>query len=415
MNVHRGSRSMEEPGESHRDVSSKRLAVVSSTSRLASGGLSAYVASLTRIARDNGCETCNVVRFEADGRRVLDPRASEGPRVLSDGLGEIRVVAPDRGRASLRFVRPAMHRPPLQRLAVSAFTRAYLRPVAAAVPHAAQAVHAVGAGWELLGFPAVAAARSAGLPVTVLPAIHTGQWGDSTLDARLYRAADAVFALSRHEASRMEEIGVPPERIVVSPLGPSVGDGGDGARFRARHGLEDRPIVLFVGRKQRYKGFAALCEAIPAVLEAVPHAVLVAVGHDGGESTPLPPLAAYVDLGAASDEEKTDAIAACDAYCMPSVGESFGIAYVDAWAYGKPVIAGPAPAPGEMVADSGGGLVVEQDPREIAAALVVLLGDPGRARSLGEQGRAHQRRHWTWARVWERHVGAWVEAAPGPS
>src|SRR5215212_7341702 len=121
MNVHRPRRDPEDPGDSPTGVHTApltRLAVVSSTSRRAPGGLSAYVASLTDLARDHGCETRNIVRFVADGRRVLDPRASETPRVLPDPSGDIRVLAPDRRRrAALRIVRPAMHRPPLQGLA----------------------------------------------------------------------------------------------------------------------------------------------------------------------------------------------------------------------------------------------------------------------------------------------------------
>jgi glycosyltransferase involved in cell wall biosynthesis len=381
------------------------LTIVSTTSRLGHGGLAAYTAQLARLAASR-YEVYNVARFLRDGARALDPSAHDQPATTIDATGTVRVIGPARGQAAaLRVTRPAIHRPALQGLAIKSFELGYGRSLRAALPSSFEAMHVVGSGWELLGFPAAAAGRRAGVPVTVLPAIHPGQWGDSRLDGRLYRSATTVFALSRDEAGRLMELGVSPERVVVCPLGPSAGQAGDGERFRREHALGDRPLVLFVGRKQRYKGFHALCEAMSSVGRSVGGAMLVAAGAAGEPLDVAPPE--LLDLGLCSDEAKADALAACDVYCMPSVGESFGIAYVDAWTYGKPVITGPAPASRELVEDSGGGLSVDQDAEAIAEVLTTLLSDAPLRRDLGERGREHQRRHWTWERTWELHARAW--------
>jgi glycosyltransferase involved in cell wall biosynthesis len=188
-------------------------------------------------------------------------------------------------------------------------------------------------------------------------------------------------------------------------------DGGDGARFRAAHGLGDRPIVLFVGRKQRYKGFHALYEAMSAVTAAIPGATLVAAGRPGETLPNATAPEGYLNLGECSEMEKADALAACDVFCMPSVGEAFGIAYVDAWSYAKPVVTGPAPAPLELLRASGAGLSAQQDPRAVADALIRLLGDREYGRALGRKGLDYQKQHWTWDRVWTLHAQAWRRAA----
>ena len=386
---------------------SRRLCLVSTNSRLALGGLATYADRLCSLAAET-YETWNIARFEGSEPHALDPMRGETPRGWADELGELRIIAPEsRRRHLLRLTGPFMHRRPLQGLAIKTFVQAYQRPLAETVPPATAVMHFVGAGWELLGFPVQRMARARRIPFTIWPAVHPGQWGDSNLDARLYREADTIFAQSRYESARLQEIGVPTDRVRICPLGPSVQADGHGERFRQTYRLGHRPVVLFVGRKQRYKGFHDLCEAMPAVLEQSPDAVLVAVGQMGEEPFRSPPSGSYLDLGACDDALKADATAACDVFCMPSIGEAFGIAYVDAWSYGKPVITGPAPAPAEMVEDSGGGLSVPQAPRDIAGAVNSLLLNRGLASELGRRGAEHQAEHYTWERMWKVHCDSW--------
>jgi phosphatidylinositol alpha-1,6-mannosyltransferase len=381
-----------------------RLCIVSTTSHRAVAGLSAYMHGLAEHASAEW-DVTNVARFELDGRQGLNPLVAETARVVEDPVAPVSIIAPSTRTAPLlRAVRPMIHHPRTQRLSVRAFDLAYRPALAAAIPAEDAVVHVTGCGWELLGFAAAAIARKRGLPLTVLPAMHPGDWGDSTLDARLYQAADTVFALSHYERDRMVELGVAPERIRVTSLAPSVSLDGDGARFRAAHGIGERPVVLFTGRKEAYKGYPALASAMAIVRRRHPDAVLVAAG--AGTTTPSGGL---IDLGICDDATKADALAACDVFCMPSAGESFGIVYTEAWAYGKPVVGGPAPAAVELIQDAGGGLTLaSQAPEEIAAALSDLLGDFDRRRRLGDSGRVSQRERYTWAEAWRTHLEAWT-------
>jgi glycosyltransferase involved in cell wall biosynthesis len=387
------------------------VCVVSTTSALAVGGISTYVRWLTgRLADER--PTSAVARFTRHDSRALDPGAAEPRRTLNQSTGvPLRIVAPPRilrplAAASGRLI----HTPRLQPAAVAAFVAAFGAPVLRAIPRDVGVVHWAGSGWELLGFAALFVARSRGAAFTVLPAIHPGSWGDGPLDGRLYAAADHVVAASRFEARVLTELGVSPTRITVTGLGPGVRADGDGRRFRARLGLGDRPIVLFLGRKQRYKGYHVLREAVARIRRDVPSVALVAIG--GSEEFPRVQLPADValDLGEAPEIDVADALAACDVLCVPSSGESFGIVYVEAWQYGKPVIVGPAPASRELVEDGVTGLHVEQRADDIARGLLRLLRDPATARRLGAAGRRLQRERYSWPAVWAIHEGVFARA-----
>lgn len=392
------------------------ICVVSTTSGLAIGGLKTYVRSLTAgLARTDHITT--VARFERDGSRALDHAAAETGRVVDQGDGvTLTIIAPPRvlrplARAASRLV----HRRCAQRLAVALFVIAYAPALGRAVPRDVRLIHWVGSGWELLGFAAQRLARRRGAAFTVLPAIHAGSWGDSPLDGRLYAAADRVLALSAPERAILEGLGVQRERIDVTVLGPAVGVGGDGAAFRERHGLGDRPLVLFIGRKERYKGYHALCGAIEAVRRSVPAVMLVAIGSPpAGPDTGLD-ADALLDLGVVDEQEKADALDACELLCLPSAGESFGIVYVEAWQYGKPVIVGPSPAARDLVEHGVTGLHATQQEHDVEEALLTLLRDPVGARAMGARGKALQQARFTWAAACRSHLESFERATSGRS
>ena len=63
-------------------------------------------------------------------------------------------------------------------------------------------------------------------------------------------------------------------------------------------------------------------------------------------------------LGAVGDDEKRDALAAATIFCMPSRTDSFGISYLEAWLYSRPVIAARTWGVMDVVEDGYDGLLV---------------------------------------------------------
>jgi len=272
------------------------------------------------------------------------------------------------------------------------------------------AVHFVGTGWDFSGFALLSLARRLRVPFTVWPAVHPGSWGDDKIDVRLYRQADTVFCQTLSEAQHLVQRGVNRERISICGLPPNVASGGEGPALRDRLGIGSRPVVFFMGRRDEGKGYPALLKAWQQVLGGTPDAVLLLAGKGGEEYahllSALPPNSVR-DLGVVDDATKADALAACDVFCLPSAHESFGIVYVEAWSYGKPVICGMAPACRELVEDGVTGLHASQDPDDLTAKILRLLENATEAKWMGRNGLRLQQEKFTERRLVDCHVHAW--------
>ncbi len=260
----------------------------------------------------------------------------------------------------------------------------------------ADVVHSVAGNY--LGWTAQEVARVLGRPFVVTPYVHPGQYGDGPDDARHWQTADAVLALLETDRRVLiEQLGVSPEKVHLYGVVPLLPERADGAGFRARHGLGEAPVVLFVGRMNDYKGAPALVQAASLVWEKRPDVHFVFIGPASEEERHIfeGADARIRYLGRVDDQEKADAYAACDVFCMPSRHEILPAVYLEAWSYGKPVVGGPAPGLRELIEGNAAGLVVAQTPGAIADGLLRLLAHPEQARALGESGRRLVARRYT--------------------
>lgn len=167
----------------------------------------------------------------------------------------------------------------------------------------------------------------------------------------------------------------------------------------------EEPTVLFVGRLEIRKGVLDLFEAIPRVLAEHPEARFVLAGsdnsvHDGfharhGVDYPTwfarrhPRLRDRVDfLGYVDEERLGELYRDCDVFVAPSLYESFGLIYLEAMNYARPVIGCRAGGPREIIRDGETGRLVEPgDGAGLAAAITELIADPRRCREMGRAGR----------------------------
>ena len=269
-------------------------------------------------------------------------------------------------------------------------------------------VHFVGTGRDFVGFALARFARRAGVRFTVWPAVHPREWGDDVLDVRLYRKADKVMCQTSFEKQHLAELGVPDNQLLTCGLPPMCLADGNADSIRRALELRDRPCVLFLGRRDEGKGYFALLEAWALVLQAFPEACLLLGGPGDSRLSDRAdlPRSSFRDFGLASERTKADALATCDIFCLPSSHESFGIAYVEAWSYRKPVICGTAPACRELIDDGKSGLWADQNPANLAAKIIDLLRQPELAKSMGQFGFFLQQQRFSWEVVANAHLHA---------
>jgi glycosyltransferase involved in cell wall biosynthesis len=301
-----------------------------------------------------------------------------------DGWDRFR-MAPIALRVVPRLQRYAYHS--LNRFGYQWYRRVF-QPRLLEMMREADVVHSLAGGY--LGWTAQAAAAQARVPFVCTPFAHPGQWGDDAPSVAYYQRAAAVIALTKGDRAFLASLGVPEENLHVVGVSPDLPPSSNPARFRARHGLGNKPFVLFVGRMMPQKGAQALLAAAPRVWQQLPETRFVFIGPPTTASTHwfTDADARILALGPVDAQEKADALAACDLFCMPSTSEILPTVYLEAWSYGKPVVAGTAPGLSELVEDNGGGVTVAQDPSAIGRALIELLSSPDLRTRLGQRGKA---------------------------
>ncbi|MCB0047499.1 MAG: glycosyltransferase family 4 protein [Caldilineaceae bacterium] len=256
-------------------------------------------------------------------------------------------------------------------------------------------------------WPAFRAAKSAGLPIVMTPHLHAEQ--RETYDVgymrNILRGSDAVIAVTRAEKAFIQRQKLS-ARVIVggNSLQLSEFPLQDGRAARHAFGLpEDAFVVLFLGRKTGYKGLDKVLTAFRTLYGLRENVYLLAVGAETDESRRLwaeqGALPGVIVRDAVSNAERLAALAACDVLAMPSTGEAFGIVYLEAWAYGKPVIGADIQAVAALINDGVNGFIIDPTrPAALAARLAQLADDPPLAAAMGAQGHAELLARYTLAR-----------------
>jgi glycosyltransferase involved in cell wall biosynthesis len=209
----------------------------------------------------------------------------------------------------------------------------------------------------------------------------------------------------------------------------------DAERFRAMGGRDaggdataapspapSRPVVGCVTRLMEQKGVHVLIEAFSACLKVHPTASLLIAG-DGPGRPRLERLARALGigervrfLGNVPHAHLGRIYTSMDIFAFPSFGEGFGLALLEAMAWGKPVAASRVMAIPEIVRDGETGLLTPpNDPAALARALLRLLGDDALRLRMGEVGRRRVEETFTVERMARETARVYEESlAEGP-
>jgi glycosyltransferase involved in cell wall biosynthesis len=233
----------------------------------------------------------------------------------------------------------------------------------------------------------------------------------------LARIPGVRFAVCEELRAFLIAEGFPAQGIGVVYNGIDVGPApGAGERSEARAALGLAPEAFVVGTVARLdpvKDLATAIAAIAQVRAARPDACLAILG-DGPERAALE--AAARDAGAEGAVtffgNRTDVrrlLPGFDLYLNCSRYEGVSLTIVEAMAAALPVIATRVGGTPEVVEEGATGILVPPaDPGRVAATVLELAGSPERRAALGRAGRAAAETRFTFERMRDEYVAAYV-------
>ncbi len=210
----------------------------------------------------------------------------------------------------------------------------------------------------------------------------------NTLLARAAPPRGRRFVVGTHyQKAQLEGLGIDGSAVHVIPLGIERSGTPDTTKEKARraYGFGDGPLIAYLGHFSPIKGVPILVNAFRELSSKLPEAHLaVATSGKGAESARVqrmlqaPELEGRVTL--LGIVEARQFLRAADVAVLPFVHSSFPhfpLVMVEAFSVGTPVVASDIGGMNEMIQDGETGrLVAPNNPGQLAAVLLDLLGNP---------------------------------------
>jgi len=241
------------------------------------------------------------------------------------------------------------------------------------------------------------------------------------LEEETAKGATLIVTVSKYSLEKIRrhyDVDAAKVRVVPNGVDPEkFKPAGDSAASKRQFGLDDKPVVLFVGSLIPRKGLPFLVEAAKTIVKQQANTQFVLVGDGPLKSQLLSSLAEanlsgnFKFLSGLNADELAAVYACADVFVLPSVQEGQGIVLLEAQASAKPVVAFNVGGVNEAVLDGETGLLVSRGSSgELADALVRLLLDAHLREKMGAAGRRFVVDNFTWDLCAERMLAVYREA-----
>jgi glycosyltransferase involved in cell wall biosynthesis len=231
------------------------------------------------------------------------------------------------------------------------------------------------------------------------------QWHFARLNREVERA-DLVVVQSKFCKEAMAFFGIPPEKVMINPMGIDV------SVFQPRTEVPAKPRFISVGTICLRKGHQYLFRAFQLVKQKLPEAELICVGqykHDFRKERPKW-TGTFTHRERLSHPELSELLRSCTAFVFPSQEEGISNAQIEALASGLPVVGTHEGGATTLMKDGVEGFIVRgRDPVQIAEAMLKLAQDPGLNRRMGEAARQVGTARNTWQDYGDRLLAEYRE------
>jgi glycosyltransferase involved in cell wall biosynthesis len=258
-------------------------------------------------------------------------------------------------------------------------------------------------------------------PYAVCPAGALPIYGRSKFTKKLYnwvigkkiiRNANGYIAIAVNEIDQFQEYGVKLNNISIIPNGINIEDfqSVDANYFRSKHGLNNNPFIMFIGRLNSIKGPDLLLDAFNKVKDKLQNYHLMFAGPDGGMLSELKDMVEMLGIngkvhfaGYLGGAEKSQAYHAAELVVIPSRQEAMSIVVLEAGITGTPVLITDQCGFDE-VEHIGGGRVVPATVDGLKDGLLEILRDPGDLNSKGKKLKEYTIENYTWDAIIQKYI-----------
>ena len=168
--------------------------------------------------------------------------------------------------------------------------------------------------------------------------------------------------------------------------------------------------ILYVGRFEQRKGIDLLLNAIPVILQKTNKDIkfqIIGKAHNGIDYEKnfynehnLSKSSTVEFLGEITGDNLIPFYQNCDIFVAPSRWESFGLIYIEAMSYAKPVVACNTGGAKSIIRNNIDGLLVKtENSMELAKAVLILIADKQKRVTMGENSFSRFTQKYTTERI----------------
>jgi len=237
------------------------------------------------------------------------------------------------------------------------------------------------------------------VPYICTPVYHINPYADSIFYPsfqHILEKSDVIIAETYIEKDFYIKYGIRENKIHVIPPGIDPNDykKPNVKKFKNRYNIpENAPLLFFMGRRNYEKGIFHTIIALNYLIKKFKDIKLLIAGPNTIDylryikNIPSKLKSHIIDLGLIDEDTKADALASCDIFILPSLDDAFGIVYLEAWLYKKPVIGAlGGNVEGLIDNEQNGFLVPFNKIKKLASKVDILLKNEKLREQLGQNG-----------------------------
>jgi glycosyltransferase involved in cell wall biosynthesis len=250
---------------------------------------------------------------------------------------------------------------------------------------------------------------------------HKIPFSQKTLDA--IKSSEFYMANTLYEKNRLIELGVNPVNIIVAGSAVAMQDFlpvQDNSMSSQFSFAEQDIVAAYIGRLEPTKGLPILLEAFGKAKNNKPQLKLIIAGFKSGYSLELEKIIQQLPDDIRKDifliydltkSQKRELYQFIHFLILPSVNESFGMVFLEAWASKKPVIGAKIGAIQSVVDDGVDGLLfTPNSATDLSDKIIQLAQSTDLQHQMAMKGYHKTLSCYTWEIITEKYRAVYVEA-----